>query len=615
MALFEREARDPRDALLLAAVTPDITENPTSIDVGEDCCCVINFTQYMTENDIGWADPILNRPNMPVCIRCEPESATRLREGVDQHEYQVADKMASTHMTASKQDELERQGRHGMRMLQMLGDEGEKFYEVSISAVMRAPDHEKLERDLHYYRSVVQGAGIDFTVKQRNQLAGLMAASPLRSEDRYGWESSVFPMPGSTLGYSLFPREPGILDASGITLGHDALGGLVRVNTVDRTATRHNSNIVIFGASGSGKSTTAKKVTLLEYLSYGSRAIIIDPEGEWVELARALGADVISIGAKSSAKLSPLEPRALTFETEGDHGAGDVDEDDDATRQLVLLSTIPFAKSFMELAFDIPKDELDSLEVALEHAYAKYDIDKETTFAEYRDGHMSYPIMKDLYDSLLALMNSDANHRDIYDSLARRLRTAAVGINAPLWNTRSSISTDADFVVINTEDMSSSESMKQAQYYNLLSWVWSEVRMNSIADRPLRIVLDECHQIVNARSLAAADLVKSIVKRCRKRNAQTMLITQDVSDLLSPGIRAQGAAICNNATYKFIGLSEGENARAVADLYTMPDELVERLKKAEKGNFAFFAGVSEGTWLKVDLEPWEKDIIGRGGGR
>ena len=50
---------------------------------------------------------------------------------------------------------------------------------------------------------------------------------------------------------------------------------------------RQNYNIVIAGASGSGKSYLAKKIMLNEWLN-GTTLFILDPEDEYVELCKKL---------------------------------------------------------------------------------------------------------------------------------------------------------------------------------------------------------------------------------------------------------------------------------------------------------------------------------------
>lgn len=608
------EGAKERDALLLNAVTPQLVEHPKRVDVDDFTCTVATFDDFMVDNHVGWLDCVLNRRNTPVSIRIEPLSTSTMKESIDQHERQVSDSMFAPRMTASKMDALQRDAAHGHDMLAMMGDQGERFFNTTVSAILRCEDEEQLAHDLKFFRSSVAAAGMGFRTIMHNQLDALMSCSPLMPANKTAFEQAVRPFPSRTLGFSLFPREPGLDDGCGIRIGHDSLGGLARLDIVTRTPTRSNSNIVVFGESGSGKSVTAKLLALMEYLIYGSRVIVIDPEGEFKALARALGGDVISIGAQSSSKISPLQPRALTFSAEEAEFEFADEDDEDAGAQLVLLSTIPFAKAFLQQAFNIAAEDMDFLERALEAAYALYGITPEMTFSEYRARRLSYPIMSDLHETLTALKEAEPEHRVQYDRLAYAVRTAATGINAPLWNTRSSIESDADFLCISTEGMGADQALNNAQYYNLLTWVWSEVRMAPASGKPIRVVIDEAHNFINANSVAAADAVKGIAKRIRKYSGGLTVVTQEPSDLLNDLVYPYGAAILNNSTYRFVGRCDGENARVIRDLWSLSPETMESIGKYTKGQFAVFAGSSDRSEVKVDVDDWVFGLFGDRGG-
>lgn len=611
----KRESTPERDALLLNAVTPQIYEHANSIDVDDYACAVVTFDDFKVDNPVGWLDCLLNRRNTPISIRLEPLPTTALKEAVDQHDRQVTEGMFAPRMTASKMDELQRDAMHGYEMLALAGDQGECFFNTTISAVIRCQDPDQLPHDIKFLRSSVAGKGMGFRLIMHNQLDALMSCSPLMPENKTAFEQASRPFPSLTLGFSLFPREPGLDDGKGIRIGHDNLGGIARLDIVNRTPTRPNSNICIFGESGSGKSATAKLLALMEYLLYGSRVIIIDPEGEFKDLARALGGDVISIGAQSSSKISPLQPRALTFSAKDTDLTSDDEDDEDAGAQYVLMSTIPFAKAFLQQAFGIAHDDMPLLEKALEVAYAQYGITSKTTFAEYTARNLSYPIMEDLFNALMKLKTDDAAHAMQYEKLATFIRSAALGINAPLWNTRTHIDSDADFLCISTEGMGADSAMNNAQYYNLLTYVWSMVRLAPSTGKPIRVIIDEAHNFINANSLAAADLVKSIAKRIRKYGGGLTIVTQEPSDLLNETVYPFGAALLNNSTYRFIGKCDGDNARVIANLWNLSPETMESVKKFRKGDFAVFAGASERSQVKVDLPDWVQLLMGNRGGR
>lgn len=629
MAIFNKAESSPkqksRNALILNAITPNLAEHPKYIELDDQFCAVEYINDFKSENDVGWLDTFLNERNMPVCIRCEPASGADIKEIVDLNTRQTNDGLMSARRTASQINDLEREQRHGLEILDIMGDANEKFFMTSISGVLRSNDPETLTNDLAYLRSAIEGDGMRIKSINWNHLTGLLASSPLRCPDKDGMDQTVRLFPAGTIAHSLFTKESGLDDGYGLNLGIDDQDGIVRIALLDRKAdgSRHNSNVVIVGGSGSGKSTLTKLMVLLEAIYYGSKIIIMDPEGEFGDLVRSLGGEVVSVGGASSAKISPLQPRALAADSKDAAGSlenesADVDDDSEVGNELVLRSTIPFAKNFLSIAFDIDDKHLPILEAALEHAYRKYGITTETTFGEYYAKKLSYPIMKDVYDSCFDLAAGYLNgqYAQQFNDVAVCLRTAAVGINAEIWNTRSSFEIDSDIISFDLLAMEDDDRMRAAWYYNILTFTWSEIRKTPADGRPVRVVIDEAHNCINPRFPQCADDVKSIVKRIRKRGrgSGTTIITQEVNDFLNPAIKLQGSAILNNATYKFIGQAEAENLQELAKLYGMPHELVNRIRKASKGNFACFAGTTDRVWLKVIIEDWMFKMFGTGGG-
>ena len=612
-------AKAARDALIRNAVTPSLAEHPNMVELEDQYASVIYFVDFKADNDVGWLDPVLSEKDMPVCIRMEPASVSAIKEGVDMHTRSAREGLLSKRKTASQTDDLLREERHGLEILQIMGDQNEKFFMVSIMAVVRSDSPEQLTADLAYLRSSVESDGMMFKCINWNHLTGLMAASPLRCADIDGMAQTVRPFPASTIAHSLFIKESGLDDGVGLTLGQDDSEGMVRANIVERGESRHNSNIVILGGSGSGKSTLGKTLVELEFLMYGSRVLIIDMEGEFTDLVRANGGDVVRIGSNSSTKISPLQPRALAVsESDREDAFGtEADDSGDVADELVLLSTLPYAKKFIKLAFGIKEEHLDLLELGLEHAYGKFGIGRDTTFSDWQEAGGGYPVPEDLFHSLIELagMPKYATYAAALNEMAMAVRSAAVGIHSSVWNSRSNLSLDSDIVSFNLVDMEDDDRMKAAWYYNILTFIWSECRMAPATGKPIRVVIDEAHNVVNPRFPDVADDVKSLVKRIRKRGGGTTIITQEVNDFLNPRIKLQGSAILNNATYKFIGQAEAENIQELAKLYGMPHELVRRIEKARKGNFALFAGTQDRTWLKVIVEDWMMKMFGKGGGQ
>ncbi len=68
-----------------------------------------------------------------------------------------------------------------------------------------------------------------------------------------------------------------------------------------------SANGLYLGSTGSGKSFAAKRELLNVFLTTRDRIIIVDPMGEYVPLARRLGAQVIEITPDSPHHLNPMD--------------------------------------------------------------------------------------------------------------------------------------------------------------------------------------------------------------------------------------------------------------------------------------------------------------------
>jgi len=69
----------------------------------------------------------------------------------------------------------------------------------------------------------------------------------------------------------------GFNDGSGYYFARDIDGGIIALDTWKRGNDRTNSNFVIMGTAGVGKSTVTKHLILNEFM-IGNSCLIIDPE-------------------------------------------------------------------------------------------------------------------------------------------------------------------------------------------------------------------------------------------------------------------------------------------------------------------------------------------------
>jgi Type IV secretory pathway, VirB4 components len=71
---------------------------------------------------------------------------------------------------------------------------------------------------------------------------------------------------------------------------------------------RTNFNMFVNGTSGMGKTTFTKKL-LTSILATNNKVVIIDPQGEYTELANKLNGQIIDLGIGKNTIINPLQVR------------------------------------------------------------------------------------------------------------------------------------------------------------------------------------------------------------------------------------------------------------------------------------------------------------------
>src|ERR1700729_3574451 len=132
-----------------------------------------------------------------------------------------------------------------------------------------------------------------------------------------------------------FASEAG-LGGRGVLIGRDPLGGaFVSVPFELYVAgVLTNPNMVVFGRIGRGKSAFVKTY-LWRQAVFGRRAWVVDPKGEYGDLADAWGVRPVALRPGGAIRLNPLDP--------GPDVEGDASSDASGRRRMELLSSLASA--------------------------------------------------------------------------------------------------------------------------------------------------------------------------------------------------------------------------------------------------------------------------------
>ena len=340
-----------------------------------------------------------------------------------------------------------------------------------------------------------------------------------------------------------------VMDPQGDIIGVNK-GYPVIIDFFARNNERVNSNMVIIGKSGSGKSYATKTI-LTQLASENSKIFILDPEDEYKYLSDSLGGKTIDVGTATSGRLNPFH---IITTLEADEGEGTVNN---------FGIHLQFLEEFFKVILDgISSEPLEYLNNLIIDLYKSKNIDSHTDLSKLSPE--DYPIFDDLYDLVSDRLHEADSEYDIKNLrviLNYVAKFSKEGRNAMLWNGPSSLSVLENFAVFNFRSLLANKNgtIANAQMLLVLKWLDNEIIKNRDfnlkykTDRKIIVVIDEAHVFIDEKYPIALDFMYQLAKRIRKYNGMQIVITQNIKDFVgSPELARKSTAIINACQYSFI---------------------------------------------------------------
>ncbi len=373
------------------------------------------------------------------------------------------------------------------------------------------------------------------------------ASSHISAFDSFGKKSRG--IHSSSIAASFPFVYPFLKDKDGMCFGTTG-GNPVFVNFFQRDTERVNSNMVIIGKSGSGKSFATKTV-LSNLAADNSKIFILDPENEYGVLAKKLGGKMIDVGKATEGNLNPF------------HIITAVSDDEEESVSNSFNAHLQFLEEYFRTILPgVDNDSLEYLNNLLPRLYADKDIDQSTDLSSLKAE--DYPIFDDLYDKILTdfqLSNSEYSKKNLRILLNYISKFSSGGRNSHLWNAPSSIDTAENFIVFNFQSLLANRNniIANAQMMLVLKYLDNEIIKNrdynimNHADRKIVIVIDEAHVFIDEKYPIALDFMYQLAKRIRKYNGMQIIITQNIKDFVgTEELARKSTAIINACQYSFI---------------------------------------------------------------
>lgn len=587
---------------ILAPTT--IKFNRNDFEYGENYARIYGIIKYPQQVRSGFFNNISNIPHTFVNYHFKPVDNQVLLEAMGRANKQQSETLMNSNDTiVQKNAEIALENIDNL--LNRMQRNNEVMGEVSTTIMAFDKDKEDFEKDCRKVVGTIAGESCQSRALPNLQKECFINLSPTHSPQNKINQIFGKVMPLSTFIGGFPFSTVGFNDGTGFYFAKDTSGSLIICDFWKRENDRINSNIVITGKPGSGKSTTIKHILLNEYAK-GTKIIIIDPEREYKAMCEAVGGDWVNlVGGKN--KINPFNFNIAPKDI--DENGEDIDDGlPELARHIGQLET------FLQLyARNLENEPIMYLKKVLYELYQKFNITFETKAENLKPE--DYPTFSDL-DLLLneKLKTSDnAEEKTIINKIINAIFDITYGGDKFLWNGHTNINTNSDFIVFDTKDLQeSSDSKKRAEYFNVITYIWNMIEK----DRKEKVlfVCDESYLLIDTQVPQTLIFLRNVSKRIRKYEGGLCLITHDIEDFLNPSIKMYGQSLLSTACYKILFGTDGKNLEEETELFNLTEAENELLYSQRRGHALFIAGTKK-IHANFIINDTEFKYMGNAGGR
>ena len=435
------------------------------------------------------------------------------------------------------------------------------------------------------------------------QQEGFLSALPVGT-NQFGTQFERV-LPSSSVA-NLYPFNfSGKTDPHGVYIGRDKFGTNILADFDRRSEDKTNSNILILGNSGQGKSYLMK-LLLTNLREAGKRIITLDAEAEYEDLTSALGGCYIDF-MSGQYIINPLEPKAWSDGTDSDVTAPE------AFRRVTRLSQhVAFLKDFFRAYKDFDDAQIDTIEILLMKLYARFGITDSTDYSQKRP--QDFPTMEDFYKLCEEEYNTyDRQRKYLYTE--RQLREVCLGIHSmcvgaesKYFNGHTNI-VDDRFLCFGVKGlMDTNKRLKDAMLFNILAYMSNEL----LGKGSTAASIDELYLFLT--NMTAIEYIRNACKRVRKKDSAIIMASQNIEDFLIPSIREFTKPLFSIPTHHFLFNPGSINPKEYMEALQVEPSEFELIKYPERGSCLYRCG-NERYLLQVIAPEHKAALFGTAGGQ
>lgn len=464
----------------------------------------------------------------------------------------------------------------------------ESFYHVNIQANLFSDSLEQLNKESQTLENKMKGKRIDLMPSYLRMLDGFKTALPIaktfvKDKSRNlntGALVASFPFYNSELSHP-----------NGVFIGKNLMTNTPVYLDIYDEKMINNTNMAVFGKSGSGKTFFVSLLTLRSALN-GIRTVSLDPEGEYTRFTKALGGAIVEISPESKHRLNifDIEEEAEFDDNKRPTGIYVVDLKSKISDLLNLISV---------MYPEMNAEEKALVSSVLQGLYADFGITTDPKSLNYSEDYFdektgelysngkrkTMPIFSDFHDKLKRVAESMPDKR----GLSQIVNALSIYKKGGIYDMFDCYST-VDTTIFNSSplinfDVSRLESktLRPIGMYIALSWTMEKfVKKNPHIRK--RVIADEAWMLVDKNMEGyeyTASFLETCARRIRKRNGGLLVASQNFIEFTSS---EQGRAVLTNTAVRILLRQSSMDINGVKEVFKLTDG---------ESNFLLSAGVGE----------------------
>jgi hypothetical protein len=360
-------------------------------------------------------------------------------------------------------------------------------------------------------------------------------------------------------------------DKDGIYIGINAESGKeIKLDPWVRTQKRKNSNWLITGTPGMGKTVFSDLISIQQFTELGVRLIILDEEGEHKKIKEICG-KIVPIGASKSWMINPLQ-----IPVHIKRGSQDCHNDIE-----IHLKTLKTIHKLLYPSLD--ELDLDLLDQLLVKAYNLKDITGQTDISKLKPS--DFIIYEDLFKVIANEYEMDKKNPQL-EKLNDMFFILSKGAYANIFNGFTNIEFDTNALVIDLSELQSlPTNLRHAQLHIINNWVWSLI-VNNKQEKVLYNIAGSLLTSCNNEP-DVLEFISYMSYYSKDHNAGIIYETWSVVDLIDNSsnfeVMKYGYDICKNASYKMILGINPDTLPKTKEYFALTEQEASYIKSRQRG--------------------------------